>query len=140
MDEMNQFEKQLQSWKPLRPSPKIARRLFGVANETPARSHRAHVWSLLTPLAACALTILVAVHSETTPSARLAGSTNGDFFATFMLDAAGSSSLGKYSVNQGDENLEWNVWPHASHPVMPLVPAAPQVRMNVVEGVKATNR
>ncbi|HEY3853871.1 MAG TPA: hypothetical protein VGO67_05710 [Verrucomicrobiae bacterium] len=130
----------MQSWTPRRPSPKIARRLFGVANETVARSHRAHAWSWLTPLAACALTILVAVHSETTPTARLTGPTNGAVFATFMLDAAGSSSQGKYSVNQGDENLEWNVWPHASHPVMALVPVEPQVHLNAESSVKATNR
>ena len=139
MDEMNQFEKQLQSWTPRRPSPKIARRLFGVANETVARSHRAHAWNWLTPLAACALTILVAVHSQTTPVARLSGPTNGAVFATFMLDAAGSS-MGKYSVNQGDENLEYNVWPHASHPVMALVPTEAQVRLNTETSVKATNR
>jgi hypothetical protein len=137
---MNPFEKQLQSWTPRRPSPKIALRLFGVANETAAWSHRAHAWSWLTPLAACALTVLVAVHSETTPVARLAGPTNGAFFATFMLDAAGSSSLGKYSVNQGDENLEWNVWAHASHPVTPIIPAEPRVRLEAEEISKATNR
>ena len=139
---MNQFEKQLQSWTPRHPSPKIARRLFGVASETVARSHRAHVWNWLTPLAACALTILVAVHSATTCPARDAigrGTTNGAVFATFMLDAAGSS-MGNYSVNQGDENLEWNVWPHASHPVTALVPTEPQVHLNAENSVKATNR
>ena len=139
MDEMNQFEKQLQSWTPRRPSPRISRRLFGVANETVAPSHRAHLWNWLTPMAACALTVLVAVHSETTPAVRLAGPTNGAYFATFTVDAE-SSSLGRYSVNQGDENLEWNVWPHASLPVTPLVPAEPQVHLNAGNSVKSTNR
>jgi hypothetical protein len=97
------------------------------------------VWSWLTPLAACALTILVAVHSESGPAARLVGPTNGAFFATFMLDAAGASNLGTYSVNQGDENLEWNVWPHASHHVTAIAPEEPQVRVSAGNPV-LTNR
>ena len=112
---MNQFEKQLQSWTPRRPSPKIGRRLFGAAHKAASRSHRAHTWSWLTPVAACALTILVAVHSGSRPSAQLASRNNGVFFATFMLDAAGSSNLATYSLSQMDENLEYNIWPHATH-------------------------
>src|SRR5580693_2236251 len=131
MDEMNRFEKQLQSWKPRRPSRRIARSLFGATHTVASGPHRAHVWSWLTPLAACALTILVAVHSESGPSARFAGPTNGAFFATFMLDAGGASNLGTYSVNQGDENLEWNVWAHASHHVTAIAPEEPPVRANV---------
>src|ERR1700677_4493005 len=115
MDEMKQFEKQSQSWTPRRPSPRIARRLFGAAHKAASRSHRAHTWSWLTPLAACALTILVAANSGNRPSAQLASQTNAAFFATFMLDAAGASNPATYSLSQVDENLEWNVWPHATH-------------------------
>jgi hypothetical protein len=131
MDEMNQFEKQLESWTPRRPSPKIARRLFGAAPKAPSRSHRAHAWSWLTPLAACALTFLVAVHSGSRPSAQLAGRTNGAIFATFMLEAAGSSNLATYSVSQVDENLEWNVWPHAGHREAEVAQAEPSARFNL---------
>jgi hypothetical protein len=132
MDEMNQFEKQLQSWTPRRPSPKIARRLFGPAHTPASRSHRAHTWSWLTPLAACALTLLVAVHSGSGPSAQLASRNDGAFFATFMLDAAGSSNPATYSLSQIDENLEWNVWSlHATHHVTEIAPAEPRARMDV---------
>jgi hypothetical protein len=119
---MNQFEKQLQSWTPRRPSPKIARGLFGAAQRAASRSHRAHTWSWLTPVAACALTILVAVHSSSRPAARMAARNNGAFFATFMLDAAVSSNQATYSVSQLDENLEFNVWPHAGLDIRNSIP------------------
>ena len=139
MDEMNQFEKQLQSWTPRRPSPRIALRLFGAAQKAVSRSHRAHTWSWLTPVAACALTILVAVHSSSRSSAQLAGQTNGAFFATFMLDASGSSNPATYSVSQVDENLEWNVWPHAPHNDTQVSHAEPPPRLDVGNAVP-TNR
>jgi hypothetical protein len=131
MDEMNQFEKQLQSWTPRRPSRKIARCLFGAADTAASRSHRAHTWSWLTPLAACALTILVAVHSGSRPSAQLASRNNGAFFATFILDGTGSSNLATYSLSQMDENLEFNVWPHAPHSETPVPRAEPGARFDL---------
>lgn len=139
MDEMNQFEKLLQSWTPRRPSPKIARRLFGAPHNAASRSHRAHTWSWLTPLAACALTILVAVHSGSRPSSQLASTNNDAFFATFILDAAGSSNLATYSVSQLDENLEYNVWPHATHHVTQIPLAEPRARIDVENSIP-TNR
>jgi hypothetical protein len=110
---MNQFEKQLQSWTPRRPSPKIALRLFGAPAKAAWPLSRIHTWTWLTPLAACALTILIAVHSGSRPYAQLASRGEGAFFATFMFDAS-SSNLATYSLSQRDENLEWNVWPHAA--------------------------
>jgi hypothetical protein len=139
MDEMNPFEKQLESWTPRRPSPKIARRLFGAANQAASRSHRAHVWSWLTPLAACALTVLVAVHSGSRPSAQLASRNNGAFFATIILDASGSSNLATYSVSQTDENVEYNVWPHATGRPAPVPVAEPAARIDV-SNLSPTNR
>ncbi|HEX4120499.1 MAG TPA: hypothetical protein VH619_07780 [Verrucomicrobiae bacterium] len=136
---MNQFEKQLQSWTPRRPSPKIARRLFSTAQRAARRSHRAQTWSWLTPLAACALTILVAVQPESPAASRMAGRTNGAFFATFMLDAAGSSSPATYSLSQLDENLEWNVWPHASHHVTEMRREEAPSHLNVLNLIP-TNR
>jgi hypothetical protein len=139
MDEMNQFEKLLQSWTPRRPSPKIARRLFGATREAASRSHRAQTWSWLTPVAACALTILVAVHSSSRPSEQMASRNDGVFFATFMLDAAGSSNLATYSLSQVDENLEYNVWPHATHHETEIPRAEPESRPNV-SNLTPTNR
>jgi hypothetical protein len=130
MDEMNQFEKQLQSWTPRRPSPRIARRLFGAAQSDASRSHRAQTWSWLTPVAACALTILVAVHSETQSPGQLDSRNNGVFFASFMLDAAGSSNVATYSLSQVDENLEYNVWPHATHHETFIPAANPPARLD----------
>ena len=73
MDEMNPLEKQLQSWTPRRPSPEIARRLFGPA-ETPSvrPALRASAWNWLSPAAACALTMLLAVHTASHAPGRLA--------------------------------------------------------------------
>jgi hypothetical protein len=112
MDEMNPFEKQLQSWKPRRPSPEIARRLFGAARQAARWPRRPDTWSLLTPLAACALTLLVAVHTAS-PPAQLDSTNDAAFVSTLMVDAATSSNAPTYSLSGMDENLEWNIWPHA---------------------------
>jgi|SRR5580692_6746979 hypothetical protein len=139
MDEMNQLEKQLQSWTPRRPSPRVARRLFGAAQAAARQTHRAQTWSWLTPLAACALTILVAVQPGGHSSSRTGGATNASFFETIMVDAAGSSSLATYSLSQLDENLEWNVWPHASHYVAQLIREEAPTHFNVLNLIP-TNR
>jgi hypothetical protein len=139
MDEMNRLEKQLESWTPRRPSRKIARRLFGATPKPAGRSHRAHAWSWLTPLAACALTFLVAVHSGTGPSGQFDNHTNGASFATFMLDAAVSSNPATYSVGQTDENLEWNVWPHGGGHEGEIAQAEYRPRFNLLNLIP-TNR
>jgi hypothetical protein len=116
MDEMNPLENQLQSWTPRRPSPEIARALFAPAKRLSSRPpRRAVAWSWLSPVAACALTMLVAVHTAGRAPAHLAQGSNGAFFATLMLNAASCSNLAAYSLNQTDENLEYNIWPHATH-------------------------
>jgi hypothetical protein len=118
MDEMNPLENRLQSWTPRRPSPKIARRLFGRAEKPSLRpARRANAWNWLSPVAACALTMLVAVHAASHAPGRLAQGSNATFFATLMLDAAASSNIATYSLSQMDENLEWNIWPHPMHHV-----------------------
>jgi hypothetical protein len=124
MDEMNPLEKQLQSWTPRRPSPEIARRLFGPA-ETPSvrPALRASAWNWLSPAAACALTMLLAVHTASHAPGRLAQGSNATFFASLMLNAAVSSNFANYPASQGDENLEWNIWSHATHRVA-VVPRA----------------
>jgi len=115
---MNLLENQLQSWKPRRPSPKIARRLFGPAESPSLRPARqATAWNWLSPVAACALTMLVAVHTPSRVPGRLAQSSNANFFASIMLNAAVTSNLASFSVGQADQNMEYNVWNHATHHV-----------------------
>ncbi|HZM05636.1 MAG TPA: hypothetical protein VFC44_21750 [Candidatus Saccharimonadales bacterium] len=135
---MNPFEKQLQSWTPRRPSPKIARRLFRASRPNGLPPDRAPLWSWLTPLAACALTLLIVVNSSNRPAMPLVSGTNGAFFAISMLDA-GSSNLPVYSLSQRDENLEWNVWPHAAHHVQTLSHNESRSRLNVLNSIP-TNR
>ena len=135
---MNQFEKQLQSWTPRRPSPKIARRLFRATRKDGLPSHRAPLWSWLTPLAACALTLLIIVNSANRPALPLVSGTNGAFFAISMLDA-GSSNLPAYSLSQRDENLEWNVWSHAAHHMQTVSRNPTNPRFNV-SNLIPTNR
>jgi hypothetical protein len=115
---MNPLENRLQSWTPRRPSPEIARRLFGPAEKPLVRPvRRASAWHWLSPAAACALTMLVAVHTASRAPGRLAQGSNGTFFASLMLDAAASSNLATFSLSQMDENLEFNIWPHPSQHV-----------------------
>ena len=130
MDEMNPLEKRLQSWTPRRPSPKIARRLFGPA-EMPSLRHsrRGDAWNWLSPVAACALTMLVAVHSASRAPGRLTQGSNAPFLTSLILDAAATSNIASFAINEMDENLEYNVWPHATHHVTaPLSAEAPLIR------------
>jgi hypothetical protein len=124
MDEMNPLEKQLQSWTPRRPSPKIARRLFGRA-ETPSwpLARRASAWNWLSPVAACALTMLVAVHTASRAPGRLATGSNATIFASLMLNAVASSNIATFSLTEVDENLEFNIWPNATRHI-PAFPRA----------------
>jgi hypothetical protein len=118
MDEMNLLENQLQSWKPRRPSPEIARRLFGPAELPSLRPARpATAWNWLSPVAACALTMLVAVHTANRVPGRLVSGSNATLFASIMLDAAVTSNLASFSTGQADQNMEYNVWNHATHHV-----------------------
>jgi hypothetical protein len=124
---MNQFEKQLESWTPRRPSPRVGRRLFGApvtANAATTPFRRTAGWNWLAPMAACALTMLVAVHTASQATVPLANRDSDGSFFTFMLRAATSSSnLATFSLSQMDENMEYNVWRHASHH-LPTAPSA----------------
>jgi hypothetical protein len=79
----------------------------------PAR--RGDAWNWLSPVAACALTMLVAVHTASHAPGRLAQASNATYFATLMLDAAASSNIATFTLSEVDENLEWNIWPHPTH-------------------------
>jgi hypothetical protein len=140
MDEMNQFEKQLQSWTPRRPSSKIARRLFGIAGEAAMPLPRAASWNWLAPVAACALTMLVALHTSSLATAPLASRNNSGSLFTIMLNAASSSSnFATFSLSQMDENMEFNIWPHATHHLTLPPPAEPRARLDLFN-VIPTNR
>jgi hypothetical protein len=125
MDEMNQFEKQLQSWMPRRPSRKIAHRLFGAMEKAAARSHCAQTWSWLAPVAACAFTILVMVQTGVRQPAQGDNHSNTAFFSAFILGDPASANVATYCMTQFDQTLEWNVWPHAAHNVAELHTAEP---------------
>jgi hypothetical protein len=115
----------------------VGRRLFGAPGQAAALPQRAGNW--LVPLAACALTMLAAVHTGSRASAPLAGRSNGASLFTVMLDAATASNVASYSLSQMDENMEWNVWPHASHHVQWMPRAATHSRLDVFS-VIPTNR
>jgi hypothetical protein len=119
MDEMNPLENQLQSWTPRRPSPKIARRLFGAASRP---SPGVVAWNWLSPVAACALTMLVAVHAANRPPGHLSHGSNMAFSASTMLDAS------SFSQGQTDENMEVNIWSHATDPRPAPAPAEASAR------------
>ena len=109
---MNSLEKQLQSWMPRRPSARIARRLFAKAAPAPVFLRRMAVWNWLTPVAACALTLMVAVHGASRHLPRLSVPDDAAFFATLMFNAATSNVTQTFVLSKMDENVEWNVWPH----------------------------
>ena len=70
MREMDALEKEMSQWRPRQPAERLARRLFGQAEPAPAALRRAEFWHWLTPVAACALTVLVAVGSRITAENR----------------------------------------------------------------------
>jgi hypothetical protein len=140
MDEMNPLENRLQSWTPRRPSPKIARRLFGPAEKPSWRPARGgNAWNWLSPVAACALTMLVANHAASHAPGRLAQSTNAAFFATLLVDVAASSNMATFSLSQVDENIEYNVWTHPTHHVAAILRAETPLRRRDTWSLIPTN-
>ena len=113
------WDKQLQSWNPRRPSEKIARDLFetGRASRsasavTPSIRPRLEILNWLTPVAACCLTVVVLCGSATRHLTSIDTRDNATFFAM----ASSNVALKTFALSKGDENIEWNVWPHASLP------------------------
>ena len=70
------------------------------------------VWNWLTPVAACALALVVAVHGPGHHLSRLDTSDDAMFFGTLASNAATSNLQQTFVLSKMDENLEWNVWPH----------------------------
>jgi hypothetical protein len=138
MDEMNQFEKQLQSWKPRRPSSRVARRLFGAEWKAATPLRRTAGWNWLAPVATCALTLLVAVHTASIATVPMTSRSNSGSIFTFMLNAAASSNLPAFSLSQMDENMEWNVIP-TNHHLSLVPPSEARARLDIFN-VIPTNR
>lgn len=141
MDEMNPLENQLQSWTPRRPSPKIARRLFAAAQKLSSRpAPGAAAWNWLSPVAACALTMLVAVHAANRPPGHSAHGSNIAFSASALLDSASSDFAG-FAPSQTDGNMEVNIWPHATHFLPAPAPAEATPRRDSWSAIPSpTNR
>jgi len=78
----------------------------------PVFLRRAEVWHWLTPVAACILTLMVAVNSNSRHLPRLSTPDNDTFFTTVFLNAAASNVQKTFVLSKMDENMEWNVWPH----------------------------
>src|SRR4051794_34401624 len=119
MSNPDTWEKRLHSWSPRQPSEKIARDLFetGRASRSaraasPTFRPRLEILNWLTPVAACCLTVIVLCGNATRHA--LPSSTRDN--ATFFAMASSNLALKTFELSKADENIEWNVWPHASLP------------------------
>ena len=90
---------------------RLARRLFGRADAAPAALRRAEFWHWLTPVAACALTVLVAVGSANYRDKHDVGEGGGVVFAGWILDPGASNLPQGVLLSEMDENVQWNVCP-----------------------------
>ena len=118
MKEMESFEQAMSDWRPRSPSDRVAERLFGQSDTAkPALPRgavsalrRAEFWSWLTPVSACALTLLVGVGS-TVHRVDSAGSRTGLHFAGVMINPSSSNTPQVVELTALDENVEWNAYP-----------------------------
>jgi hypothetical protein len=106
MKQNDPLEKQLQSWIPRPPSPKIEARLFG--RDRRKLAVPSHVWNWLTPAAACVLTFLVAASSSVHRSALGASSSAAAASATY--DPQSPNTVTFASSGGAYHNLDANPW------------------------------
>ena len=116
MNELDSLEREMGEWQPRKPAARLARRLFGRADRPPAALRRAEFWSWLSPLAACALTVLVAVGSANYRGASLEGKDGPDLFNGLSLYPGASNAPLMARLSQMDENVQWNVCPEMASP------------------------
>ena len=116
MNELDSLEQEMREWQPRKPAAQLARRLFGRADRAPAALRRAEFWSWLSPLAVCALTVLVAVGSANHRGASLEGKEGPDLFAGLSLYPGASNAPLMARLSQMDENVQWNVCPEMASP------------------------
>ena len=118
MREMDALEKEMSQWRPRQPAERLARRLFGQAEPAPAALRRAEFWHWLTPVAACALTVLVAVGSANYRGESLEGKGGPVLFAELSPDSGSSNMPWTARLSQLDENVQWNVCPEMTLPAV----------------------
>jgi hypothetical protein len=116
MKEMDSLEQKMGEWRPRKPSERLARRLFGRAELAPVALRRGEFWNWLTPVAACALTVLVAVGSANHRGAALDGKDGPMVFDGFNFDPGSSKVPQMVRLSQLDENVQWNVCPELALP------------------------
>jgi hypothetical protein len=126
MSNPDTWEKRLQCWSPRAPSEKVAERLFETRQQPIWKSaiqqvwkpalHGFELWHWLTPVAACCLTVAVLCTGMNRREVS-GGRDNATFIATVMFNAASSNvATQTFELSKGDENIQWNVWPHATLP------------------------
>jgi hypothetical protein len=111
MDELDSLEQEMGNWRPRKPSERLQRQLFRRAEEAPARRRRTEHWNWLTPAAACALTILVAVGSANYRDRSAVAEGEGPVLAGMRLNAGWSNLPQRVVLSEMDENVQWNVCP-----------------------------
>ena len=124
MKEMDSLEQEMRQWQPRKPSDRLARRLFpradllNAAHKAPAATalRRAEFWNWLTPVSACALTVLAAVGSANYRDKHDVGEGGGVVFAGWILDPGASNLPQGVLLSEMDENVHWNVFPKLAPP------------------------
>ncbi len=116
MKQIDSLEQEMRQWRPRKPSERLARRLFGRAELAPGTLRRTQFWNWLTPVAACALTLLVAVGSANYRDKSGAGEGGGLVFAGLMVDPGASNLPQMVLLNEMDENVQWNACPKLAPP------------------------
>jgi len=111
MKEMDSLEHEMGQWKPRKPSERLGRWLFGRAELAPVALRRAEFWHWLTPVAACALTILVAVESGNHRGESLESKNGPVLMGGFHFDPGPSNVAQMVSWSRTDQNVQWNVCP-----------------------------
>lgn len=100
-------------------------------------AHPAAAWNWLSPVAACALTMLVAVHAASHASGRRGA--DAAFLATLMFDAAATSNIAAVSLSDATGNMEYNIWPHPQHGATPAFAAETPLRRRDAWSLMPTN-
>ena len=119
MKELESFEQAMSEWRPRPPSERVAERLFSPGAEAKTAAvrgaapalRRAEFWSWLTPVAACALTLMVGVGSTVHRADSSGGRSGPLFFAGMMLNPSSSNAPQVLELTARDENIEWNACP-----------------------------
>jgi hypothetical protein len=111
MDELESLEQELGKWKPRPPSERLERQLFGRTEAAPARRRRTEYWNWLTPVAACALTVLLAVGSANYRDKSVITEQEAMAMGGLRLNAGWSNLLQRVVWSEMDENVQWNACP-----------------------------